>query len=112
MRKFVPVVLLAVFLFSACSTIDIKDPVKTGLYAIKEEWVAIREYMVRENLLGRLSDEKLNEFKSKDFEFTRMYNLAESIRKVNPYSPEMDKALQNLKWLLIEARQKYYKGGG
>lgn len=112
MRKAVPIILLVVFLVSACSTINIKDPVKTGLYAIKEEWVAIREYMIRENLLGRVSNEKLDEFKAKDLEFTRMYNLAESIRKVDPYSADMDKAIQDLKWLLIEARQKYYPGGG
>lgn len=105
------VILFLVALISGCTTIDVKDPVKASLYTMKQEWTAIREYVMRENLLGRLSDEELNLFKVKDAEFSRTYGVALDLYLMDTQSPSLELTLKTLRNLLIDARHKYMEGG-
>jgi len=94
----------------ACVSWPVKDPVKTGLYAIKTEWVSIREYVIKEYLDGRMTDQEVQDFRQKDNQFTQIYNLTLLLAQSGTDNEALlsDK-LDQLKNLLLEMRRKYYK---
>jgi len=101
---------LAIALVAGCTTFNVKDPVAAGLYATKEEWVAVREHVIAENAYGRLSDADLESFRVKDRTFEASYKLAVALRGSG--SPVFDSEMKTLRELLLEARRKYYPAGG
>ena len=110
-RLYVYLILLSV-LMSACATLDISntDPTRTALYATKQSWVEIRTYVISKNVEGKITDEQLIEFKKTDDSFTLYYNLAIDLYlKQQSGSQDYNYALDVLKKLILEAREKYYK---
>ncbi len=112
-RKYLMPVLLVFFIGSigGCAAFQTKDPVKAGLYSVKEEWLSIREYAIGENLQGRLSDAQLNEFKIKDSEFIKMYDLTVMLYLSSTTGVDFDSNIKTLRNFLLDARRNYYKGG-
>lgn len=107
--KLIPLFILLIFVSVACVGIQIKDPVRVGLYTIQEEWLAIREHVIRENLNGRLSNEALDSFKAKDDRFKRYYDLAVYLYLKGDDLNKLDSAINTLRDMLLEARRTYYK---
>jgi hypothetical protein len=89
----------------------VKDPVRAGLYTMKQEWTAVREYVIRENLLGRLSEDELVMFQAKDKEFAGLYDVALNFYLSGTSGPGFDSALRTLRNMIIDARHKYMEGG-
>lgn len=110
------VVLVAFTLFAgmmACAGLQIKDPLKTALYTIKQEWLAVREYVVGEYLQGRMTDQQVQDFRQRDNEFTRLYELTLLLRNTGADNQVLlEGNLTKLRNLLLEARRRYYPGEG
>lgn len=107
--KIIPLLALLVFVSIACAGIQIKDPVKVGLYTIKESWIEIRSYVIKENLNGRLSNEALDNFKTKDNKFQQYYDLAVYLYLKDEQPDKLDSAINTLRDMLLEARRTHYK---
>jgi hypothetical protein len=88
--------------------IQTKDPMRSSLYAIKSEWLAIREYVIIENLEGRITDVQLEKFRAIDYKFQSVYDLA---RDMYLEKENINMHLQTLKNLLLQARREFYRGG-
>lgn len=78
------------------------------MYAIKSEWLAIREYVIIENLEGRITDVQLEKFRAIDYKFQSVYDLA---RDMYLEKENINMHLQTLKNLLLQARREFYRGG-
>lgn len=107
--KLIPLLALLVFVSIACTSIQIKDPVRVGLYTMQESWLTIREYVILENLSGRLSDDALNSFKAKDDKFQRYYNLAVYLYLKDDDPNKLESSINTLRDMLLDARRTYYK---
>lgn len=108
-NKLIPLLVLLIFVSIACIGIQIKDPVRVGLYTMQESWLSIREFVILENLSGRLSNEALDNFKAKDDRFQRYYNLAVYLYLKGDDPNKLDSAINTLRDMLLEARRTYYK---
>lgn len=108
--------LVLVIALAGCAGMQVKDPVKAGFYTVKEEWLAVREHVIREHEAGRLSDHEYNIFRVKDDQFSLAYNLAKDAyvtlsgggNDLGIYNTQM----KTLRDMLLEARRKYYPVGG
>lgn len=112
LRKIHVYMILLSVLISACATLDVSniDSVRTTLYATKQSWVEIRSYVISKNVEGKITDEQLVEFKKTDDSFSLYYNLAIDLYlKQQSGSQDYNYALDVLKKLILEAREKYYK---
>lgn len=109
-KKIVSLIVL-LFLLSSCATLTMGDPAKTALYSAKQSWTEIRTYVLTHNLKGEITDEQLADFKVMDAEFTLYYDLALQIYLTgnSASSPDFETALNTVRNLLLEARQKYIK---
>lgn len=105
------ITLVLAFSFMGCAALQIKDPVKTGLYAIKQEWVSVREYMIMGNLNGTITDKQLDEFQNLDVQFSALYEFTVNMYISGTEGVDFDTNLHELRNLLLKAREKYYKGG-
>lgn len=95
----------------ACNGLLIKDPVKAGLFTIKSEWVSVREYVIKEYLDGRITDQQVQDFRQKDNQFTQIYNLTLMLQNIGTDNQTLlDSNINSLKNLLLDARRKYYPG--
>ena len=93
----------------ACVGLQVKDPVKAGLYAIKQEWLSVREYVIKEYLDGRMSDQQVQDFRKKDNQFTQVYNLTLMLQNIGTDNQVLlESNLNQLRSFLLEARRKYY----
>jgi osmotically-inducible protein OsmY len=105
-------VLALAVLAGGCAGFQVKDPARVGLYAMKEEAVAIREYVITEHLAGRVDAAALAKYKALDDKFTALYRITVSLYLggSNPAGVEANtKALQEI---LLELRRSYYPRGG
>lgn len=94
---------------TACPGLQVKDPVKAGLFTLKSEWLSIREYVVKEYLEGRLTDQQVQDFRQKDNQFTQIYNLSLIIRNTGIDNQALlDSNLNQLRDMLLDARRRYY----
>ena len=96
--------------FMSCASLQ-KDPVKIGLYALKQEFVSVREYMIMGNLTGTITDEQLNEFQKMDTQFSSLYEFTVNLYISGTEGVNFEANLKELRNLLLKAREKYYKGG-
>lgn len=108
-RKGIYAILVLVMVLGACAG----DPVKTSLYSVKEEFMAVMEYMVKQNLAGKVPFDQWQEYSKLDNKFTALYDSTLLIYKLKVgidngvlVSTNMNK----LRDLLLEARQKFYPG--
>lgn len=112
----VALLVLAALLVAGCAGPQVKgagqDPVRASLYAMKEEVVAIREYVIGENLAGRMDNTTVAEFKKLDDKFTGVYRITEKLYRSggNPAAIDMNK--KQLQDFLLEMRRTYYPKGG
>ena len=101
-------------LSAGCATLGgmKQDPVRASLYAMKEEAVAIREYVITEHLAGRLGTEDLGKFKTLDDRFTGLYRLTLSLYLGGQAPGTVDSNSKKLQEILLELRRTYYPKGG
>lgn len=110
-RKLVLLLMGIIMVLGACAGMQVKDPVKASLYTVKEEFMAIREYVVKQNLAGKLSDAEWQEYKKLDNRFTALYGSTLLIYKVGTDNGALVSGNVNkLRDLLLDARQKFYPG--
>lgn len=108
-HRLIPLFVILILVSVACAGIQIKDPVRVGLYTMKESWIEIRTYVIKENLNGRLSNEALDSFKTKDNKFQQYYDLAVYLYLKDEQPDKLDSAINTLRDMLLEARRTYYK---
>lgn len=93
----------------ACTGLQIKDPVRVGLFTIKSEWLSVREYVIKEYLDGRMTDQQVQDFRQKDNKFIQIYNLTLTLKNIGTDNQVLlDNNLNQLRNLLLDARRKYY----
>lgn len=106
------IVLLAfMFLNSSCYKLTKdQDPVLTGLYVIKHEWMAIREYVITKNIQGNLSNEDLEKFKATDAMFKNLYDVSVLLAIRNDTgSGILELNIKEMRNMVLKAREKFYK---
>ena len=110
-RRVLAVLVVFTFLagMMACIGLQIKDPVKAGLYATKQEWLSVREYVIKEYLDGRMSDQQVQDFRQKDNQFTQIYNLTLMLKNIGTDNQALfGDNLNQLRNMLLDVRRKYY----
>lgn len=113
-RRVVSLLLVLAIALAAgsCATLTVKDPTKTTLYAMKEEAVAVREYVIREYLEERLSPAQLVRYKALDDKFTQLYRLTLSLYLGGSNPGGVTANTKTLQEILLEIRRTYYPKGG
>lgn len=106
------VVILVCISLQGCAGLQVKDPTRVGLYAMKEEAVAIREYVIGEHLAGRLDAAKMADFKKVDDRFTALYRLTVSLYLGGSNPAGVEANTKTLQEILLELRRNYYPAGG
>ncbi len=111
-RKSICLLVAIILILGACGGMQVKDPVKASLYTIKEEFMAVREYAVKQNLAGRLSSAQWEDYRALDNKFSALYGSTLLIYKVGVASDNVlvSRNLQQLQNLLLDIRQKFYPG--
>ncbi len=105
-------VLVVAIAAGSCSTLTVKDPTRTALYAMKEEAVAVREYVITEHLAGRLDAADLAKYKVLDDKFTALYRLTISLYLGGSNPGGVTANTKTLQDILLEIRRTYYPKGG
>ena len=95
---------------AGCATVTIKDPAKASLYIVKEEFMAVREYVVREYVAKKISEEQWQEYKKLDDKFFKTYSTALYLRKIGIDNVAIGQNMDALRNILLDARQKFYPG--
>ena len=102
------VVMGVVLIMGACATVTIKDPVKASLYIVKEEFMAVREYVVREYVAKKISEDQWQEYKRLDDKFFKTYSTALYLRKIGTDNGAIGSNMNQLRDILLDARQRFY----
>ena len=102
------VVMGVVLIMGACATVNIKDPAKASLYIVKEEFMAVREYVVREYVAKKISEEQWQEYKKLDDKFFKTYSTALYLRKIGTDNGAIGSNIVQLRDILLDARQRFY----
>ena len=94
--------------WGGCVTVPIKDPTKASLYIVKEEFMAVREYAVRQYIAKSLSEDQWQEYKKLDDKFFKTYSTALYLRKIGTDNGAIGSNMNQLRDILLDARQKFY----
>jgi hypothetical protein len=113
-RRVVSLLLVLAIALAAggCASVTIKDPTKLSLYSMKEEAVAVREYVINEYLAGRIDDVTVAKFKALDDKFTGLYRLTVSLYLGGSNPGGVTANTKTLQEILLEIRRTYYPAGG
>jgi uncharacterized protein YcfL len=107
MRKYTAYIVIAAFLIG-CAGVAIKNPTRFGLYSLKSEWLAVREFVITEHEMGRITIVDLMEFKKQDDKFSEIYNVTYTLYIYD--NVVSDANIRTLRNMLLEARRKYRLG--
>jgi hypothetical protein len=79
---------------------------------MKEEAVAVREYVITEHLAGRIDASPLTKYKALDDKFTALYRLTVSLYLGGSNPAAVEANTKDLQEILLELRRSYYPRGG
>jgi hypothetical protein len=110
------VLFLLVALVAGCAAVSgqVKDPAKVALFTVNQEWVAVREYVIRGSYATppQFSDAQVADFKSMDDQFSLFYKLAlAAYLSGTDNQAVFNGDLTQLRNLLLDARRKYLPKG-
>lgn len=91
------------------------DPAKAALYTVNQEWIAVREYVIRGSYATppQFSDAQVADFKSLDDKFSLYYRLALAVYLSGTDNQAVfAKDLNQLRDILLDARRKFLPAGG
>lgn len=107
---------IGLFLFASlvagCAGIigQVNDPGKAALYTMNQEWLTVREYVIRGSYASppQFSDAQVRDFRAMDDKFSLYYKLALAVYLSGTDNQAvLTKDLNQLRDLLLEARRKY-----
>jgi hypothetical protein len=115
-RKTIALFLL-VALVAGCAAVSgqVKDPAKVALYTVNQEWIAVREYVIRGSYATppQFSDAQVTDFKGLDDKFSLYYKLALAVYLSGTDNQAVfAQDLNQLRDILLEARRRYLPAGG
>lgn len=104
-------VLVVALVAGSCSTLTVKDPTRTSLYAMKEEAVAVREYVITEHLAGRIDAATLAKYQVLDDKFAGIYRVTIALYLGGSNPGGVTANTKTLQEVLLEIRRTYYPKG-
>lgn len=104
------VTLAVLAMLAGCASLFGNDPVKTTLLGYKNTLMGIREYMIRENIAGRVPDEKLAAYRVQDMRATTLYQSIVTMY-TGQKTPDIEAALRSLETMVLDLERQYYTPG-
>jgi hypothetical protein len=92
-----------------------QDPAKVALFTVNQEWIAVREYVIRGSYASppQFSDAQVADFRALDDKFSLYYKLALAVYLSGTDNQAVfAQDLTRLRDILLEARRKYFPAGG